>query len=121
MMQNRTSVVIAHRLSTVQHADEIMRLIHHCRPVTVAWHRSQGPALLAWLVLGERIAARVVIGADGAIERVVKLIRIALTNGQKISPAMSTISGSTNGSATFQSRPSRRSPGPSSPRCGGDP
>lgn len=33
-----------------RHADEIMRLINHCRPVTVAWHRVQGPALLATLM-----------------------------------------------------------------------
>jgi hypothetical protein len=33
-----------------QHADEIMRLINYCRPVTVAWHRAQGPALLATLM-----------------------------------------------------------------------
>jgi hypothetical protein len=33
-----------------QHADEIMRLVNHCRPVTVAWHRAQGPALLAVLM-----------------------------------------------------------------------
>jgi len=32
------------------HADEIMRLINHCRPVTVAWHRVRGPALLATLM-----------------------------------------------------------------------
>ena len=33
-----------------RHTDEIMRLINHCRPVTVAWHRAQGPALLATLM-----------------------------------------------------------------------
>jgi hypothetical protein len=33
-----------------QHADEILRLVNHCRPVTVAWHRAQGPALLATLM-----------------------------------------------------------------------
>jgi hypothetical protein len=32
------------------HAAEIMQLINHCRPVTVAWHRVQGPALLATLM-----------------------------------------------------------------------
>ena len=32
------------------HAAEIMQLINHCRPVTVAWHRAQGPALLATLM-----------------------------------------------------------------------
>ncbi len=32
------------------HATEIMQLINHCRPVTVAWHRVQGPALLATLM-----------------------------------------------------------------------
>jgi hypothetical protein len=33
-----------------KHGDEIMQLINHCRPVTVAWHRCQGPALLATLM-----------------------------------------------------------------------
>jgi len=30
-----------------QHRDEIVSLVNHCRPVTVAWHRAQGPAWLA--------------------------------------------------------------------------
>ncbi|MEJ1961101.1 MAG: hypothetical protein WDO56_05935 [Gammaproteobacteria bacterium] len=33
-----------------RHSDEITRLINHCRPVMVAWHRCQGPALLATLM-----------------------------------------------------------------------
>lgn len=32
------------------HSDEITNLVNHCRPVTVAWHRCQGPALLAALM-----------------------------------------------------------------------
>ncbi len=32
------------------HATEIMQLVNHCRPVMVAWHRAQGPALLATLM-----------------------------------------------------------------------
>jgi hypothetical protein len=34
-----------------RHREEILHLINHCRPVTVAWHRCQGPALLA-VVMG---------------------------------------------------------------------
>lgn len=33
-----------------RHKDEIMYLINHCRPVTVAWHRCQGPELLGTLM-----------------------------------------------------------------------
>lgn len=37
-----------------RHAVEITELVNHCRPVTVAWYRSQGPALLATLMSGVR-------------------------------------------------------------------
>jgi len=30
-----------------RHRDEVAQLIDHCRPVTVAWHRQQGPAFAA--------------------------------------------------------------------------
>jgi hypothetical protein len=30
-----------------RHRDEVTRLIDHCRPVTVAWHRHRGPAFAA--------------------------------------------------------------------------
>jgi hypothetical protein len=30
-----------------RHADEVTQLVNHCKPVTIAWHKSQGPALLA--------------------------------------------------------------------------
>jgi hypothetical protein len=30
-----------------RHSEEVTYLVNHCRPVTVAWHRSHGPALLA--------------------------------------------------------------------------
>jgi hypothetical protein len=33
-----------------RHSEEVVYLINHCRPVTVAWHRCQGPALLATLM-----------------------------------------------------------------------
>jgi hypothetical protein len=33
-----------------QHREEIVHLVNHCRPVTVAWHRCHGPALLATLM-----------------------------------------------------------------------
>jgi hypothetical protein len=32
------------------HGPEMGRLVHHCRPVLVAWHRSQGPAWAAHLL-----------------------------------------------------------------------
>lgn len=30
-----------------RHSDEIIHLVNHCRPVTVAWRRAEGPAFLA--------------------------------------------------------------------------
>jgi hypothetical protein len=48
-MQQRERTALIFGLGR-QHADEVMRLINHCRPVTVAWHRAQGPALLATLM-----------------------------------------------------------------------
>jgi hypothetical protein len=37
-----------------RHADEVTRLVNHCKPVTIAWHRSQGPALLATIMSAVR-------------------------------------------------------------------
>ena len=37
-----------------RHSDEVLRLVNRCRPVTVAWHRSQGPAWLATLMSAVR-------------------------------------------------------------------
>lgn len=48
-MQQRERTALIFGLGR-QHTDEIMGLINHCRPVTVAWHRAQGPALLATLM-----------------------------------------------------------------------
>lgn len=33
-----------------RHADEVTRLVNHCKPVTIAWHKSQGPALMATIM-----------------------------------------------------------------------
>jgi hypothetical protein len=33
--------------AALRHGQEVVKLVHHCRPVTVAWHRSQGPAWAA--------------------------------------------------------------------------
>jgi hypothetical protein len=48
-MQARAATALLFNLGQA-HAAEIMQLINHCRPVTVAWHRVQGPALLATLM-----------------------------------------------------------------------
>lgn len=48
-MQRRTRTALIFGLGQ-GHAAEIVQLINHCRPVTVAWHRMQGPALLATLM-----------------------------------------------------------------------
>jgi hypothetical protein len=33
-----------------RHADEVTQLVNHCKPVTIAWHKNQGPALLATIM-----------------------------------------------------------------------
>ncbi len=33
-----------------RHADEARRIVNGCRPATVAWHRNQGPAVIAHLI-----------------------------------------------------------------------
>ena len=33
-----------------QHSEEVTYLVNHCRPVTVAWRRAEGPALLATIM-----------------------------------------------------------------------
>jgi hypothetical protein len=30
-----------------RHADEVTHLVNHCKPVTIAWHKAHGPAILA--------------------------------------------------------------------------
>lgn len=37
-----------------RHADEVTRLVNHCKPVTIAWHKSQGPALMATIMSAVR-------------------------------------------------------------------
>jgi hypothetical protein len=37
-----------------RHVDEVIHLVNHCRPVTIAWHRHQGPAFLAHLLENAR-------------------------------------------------------------------
>jgi hypothetical protein len=39
---------------------EVMSLINHCRPVTLAWHRHQGPAFMAHLMKSARQADHLV-------------------------------------------------------------
>ena len=49
-----------------RHGPEVISLVHHCRPVTVAWHRSQGPAWAAHLINSARDPAyRVPDHVDG--------------------------------------------------------
>ena len=36
--------------AVVRNRDEVLLLINHCRPVTVAWHRAKGPAFTAVIV-----------------------------------------------------------------------
>jgi hypothetical protein len=37
-----------------RHSDEVTYLVNHCRPVTVAWRRAEGPALLATIMSAVR-------------------------------------------------------------------
>lgn len=40
-----------------RHTDEVLALVNHCRPVTVAWHRNQGPRWLASAVRSSRVVS----------------------------------------------------------------
>ncbi|MCU0433582.1 MAG: hypothetical protein MUC87_09035 [Bacteroidia bacterium] len=44
---------LLHRLGFL-HGPEVVQLVHHCRPVTVAWHRNNGPAWAVHLISGVR-------------------------------------------------------------------
>ena len=52
-----------------KHHREILRLINHCRPVTVAWQRGQGPAYVAALARAAREPAYRVPYSVGEISR----------------------------------------------------
>lgn len=48
LMQTQTGRAVHEILVT--HAEEVMELINHRRPVTVAWHRNHGPELIGQVV-----------------------------------------------------------------------
>ena len=53
-----------------RHGPEVVQLVHHCRPVTVAWHRSEGPAWAVHLINSTRDAAyRVPVDVKGITQR----------------------------------------------------
>lgn len=55
-----------------RHGPEVVQLVHHCRPVTVAWHRSEGPAWAAHLINSARDASyRVPADVKGITQKMV--------------------------------------------------
>ncbi len=62
-----------------QHRPEVMNLINHCRPVTVVWHRQQGPAFLAHLLNGARQPGYVIPREVEGVTRQSLLLKLATT------------------------------------------
>ncbi len=60
-----------------QHRPEVMNLINHCRPVTVVWHRQQGPAFLAHFLNSARQPGYVIPRAVEGLTRQSLLLKLA--------------------------------------------
>lgn len=56
--------------------EEVMGLINHCRPVTVAWHRHQGPAFMAHLIKSARQPDYIMPNEVEGVTRETLLIKI---------------------------------------------
>jgi len=53
-LRDANSTSVLHDLYETHHA-EVLNLINHSRPVTIAWHRNQGPAFVAALARSARL------------------------------------------------------------------
>jgi hypothetical protein len=71
LIKQSASGLLFHDLG-FRHGPEVVNLVHHCRPVTVAWHRSEGPAWAAHLINSARDASyRVPANVKGITQQMV--------------------------------------------------
>jgi hypothetical protein len=75
------NLVMAHRL-------EVVELVNRCRPVTVAWHRSKGPAFLAHVLNNARNPAHVVPREVEGVSRAALIRNMARAIAAHGSPAL---------------------------------
>ncbi len=71
-----------------RHREEVARLIDHCRPVTVAWHRQQGPAFAVAVNRSHREPAYRIPRRINGVSRHELLIAMARALGQHGSAAL---------------------------------
>lgn len=71
-----------------RHREEVARLIDHCRPVTVAWHRQQGPAFAAAVNRNHREPAYQIPRRINGVSRHELLIAMARVLGRHGSAAL---------------------------------
>jgi hypothetical protein len=70
--------------AVVRHRDEVLLLINHCRPVTVAWHRGKGPAFTAVImnnVRAEKFDFPEVLQGVSAVQLLTRMRDILLEHG----------------------------------------
>lgn len=71
----------------LEHRDEVVELVNHCRPVTVAWHRCKGPAFLNRAVNNVRNPDELIpheidgIGRADLLLRMGKVLRVHGSDG----------------------------------------
>lgn len=70
------------------HRSEVVQLVNHRRPVTVAWHRSKGPGFLAHVVEGVRNAGHPVPREIDGVKREVLIRNMAQVLTEHGSPAL---------------------------------
>jgi hypothetical protein len=71
-----------------RHSDEVTYLVNHCRPVTVAWRRAQGPAFLATVMGAVREGHSRIPPAIKGVTLTELLRRMQLVLSQNGSPAL---------------------------------
>jgi hypothetical protein len=68
----------------LEHRGEIVRLINHCRPVLVAWHRGKGPAFFAHIRESARRPGHIIptqIDGQNRRELLVRMADVLAENG----------------------------------------
>jgi hypothetical protein len=71
-----------------RHRDEVTHLVEHRRPVTVAWHRHQGPAFAAAVNRSHRDPAYRIPRAINGVSRHALLVAMGRVLGEHGSPAL---------------------------------